>query len=157
MRSQNQIRESITNQIVEHLQAGKVAPWRRPWSLDRNAGSPANVVSKKSYRGINPLLLQVASMRHGFQSRWWATFNQWKELGGIVKRRPDNVPPGEWGTNIVFWKPVRKAEKDSNGDEREETYFLLKTYTVFCIDQDEGDHLDHMRIGLCQLETAEVE
>ena len=157
MRSQNQIRESITNQIVDHLQAGKVAPWRHPWSLDRNAGSPANVVSKKSYRGINPLLLEVASMRHGFQSRWWATFNQWKELGGIVKRRPDHVPPGQWGTNIVFWRPVKKTEKDSNGDEREDTYFLLKTYCVFCIDQVEGDHLDHLRVGHGQLEPSEVE
>lgn len=157
MKSQSQIRESITNQIVEHLQGGKVAPWRRPWSLDRNAGSPANVVSKKSYRGINPLLLEIAAMRHGLQSKWWATFNQWKDLGGSVKRRPENVQPGEFGTTIVFWRPVTKKERDANGDEREETYFLLKTYTVFCIDQVEGDHLDHLRVGHGQLEPSEVE
>jgi hypothetical protein len=23
-------------------------------------------------------------MKHGFESKWWATFNQWKELGGSV-------------------------------------------------------------------------
>ena len=33
MPTQNQIRESITNQIVKHLQAGHLAPWRRPWAL----------------------------------------------------------------------------------------------------------------------------
>lgn len=157
MRTQNQIRESITNQIVKHLQAEKVAPWRRPWSLDRNAGAPTNVVSKKSYRGINPLLLEVAAMRHGLQSRWWATWNQWKELGGTVKRRPENVQPGQWGTTIVFWRPVTKTEKDSNGDEREETYFLLKTYTVFNVDQVDADHLDHLRVGHGQLEASEIE
>ena len=157
MKSQSQVREFITSQIVDHLQAGKVAPWRRPWSLDRNAGSPANVVSKKSYKGINPLLLEVAAMRHGLQSKWWATFNQWKDLGGSVKRRPENVQPGQWGTTIVFWRPVTKTEKDRNGDEREETYFLLKTYTVFNVDQVEGDHLDHLRVGHGQLEPSEVE
>ena len=45
----NEIRQSITNSIVEHLESGKVAPWRRPWTLDRNAGAPANIVSKRNY------------------------------------------------------------------------------------------------------------
>ena len=156
MKSQSQIREQITSQIVEHLKAGKLAPWRRPWSLDRNAGAPANVASKRSYRGINPLLLEVASMHHGFQSKWWATFNQWKEMGANVMRRPSHVPPGEWGTTIVFWKPVTKTEQDANGNEQEETYFLLKCFTVFCVDQVEGDHLDHLRVGHGQLESEEV-
>ncbi len=86
-------------------------------------------------------------MKHGFQSKWWATFNQWKEKGGSVMRRPDNVPRGQWGTTIVFWRPITKTEMDANGDEQEEKYFLLKTYTVFNIDQVEGDHLDHLRVG----------
>lgn len=159
MPTQNQIREQITNQIVEHLQAGRVAPWRRPWALDRNAGSPANIVSKKNYRGINPLLLEVTAMRFGFQSKWWATFNQWTELGGRVKRRPDNVQPGQWGTTIVFWRAVTKQETDVNGDEQEEKYFLLRTYTVFNVDQVEGDHLDHLRVGHVdgQLDASEIE
>ena len=96
MPTQSQIRESITNAIVEHLKAGNVAPWRRPWALDRNAGHPMNVVSKSGYRGINPLLLAVSSMKHGFQSRHWGTFRQWSDLGGRVMRRPHNVPRGKW-------------------------------------------------------------
>jgi antirestriction protein ArdC len=156
VRSQAQIREQITNRIVEHLKSGKTLPWRRPWSLDRNCGAPSNVVSKRSYRGINPLLLEVASMRHGFQSKWWATWNQWKKLGGNVMRRPADVPPGEWGTTIVFWRPVTKTEKDENGEERKETYYLLRCYTVFCIDQVQADHLDHLRVGHGQLEAEEV-
>ena len=32
----NEIRESITNSIVEHLESGKVAPWRRPWTFYLN-------------------------------------------------------------------------------------------------------------------------
>ena len=57
MASQQQVRETITNQIIAALEAGGVPPWRRPWRVGHNAGSPANVVSKKAYRGINPILL----------------------------------------------------------------------------------------------------
>jgi hypothetical protein len=51
----------------------------------------------------------MASARHGLNSKWWATFNQWKSLGGKVMRRPDNVPGGQWGTQIVFWSPITKT------------------------------------------------
>jgi antirestriction protein ArdC len=98
-------------------------------------------------------------MRHGFQGRWWATFNQWKELGGSVMRRPDNVPRGQWGTKIVYCRPVTRRQTDANGDEREEKFFLTRTYTVFCIDQVHGDHLDHLRVGHVdgKLGTEEIE
>jgi len=61
-------------------------------------------------------------------------------------RRPSHVPSGQWGTKIVFCKPVTKKQNDDH-DEQEETYFLLRTYTVFNIDQVEGDHLDYLRVG----------
>ena len=116
MPNQNEIREKITHTIIEALEKGGLAPWRQPWLNDQNAGFPTNVVSKKQYRGINPLLLQIAGMRHGFQSKYWATFKQWQELDGQVMRRPNNVPPGEWGTTIVFWKPIQVTEEDEDTD-----------------------------------------
>ena len=82
MPSQNEIRQRITSTIVEALKGGGLPPWRRPWAADPNAGFPVNVVSKKKYRGINPLLLAIAAMRHGLKGKWWGTYNQWKELGG---------------------------------------------------------------------------
>jgi len=146
MPSQNEIRERITNTIIEALTKGGLPPWRQPWLNDKNAGCPANIVSKKTYRGINPLLLQIAGMRHGFQSKWWATFKQWQELGGQVMRRPNDVPPGEWGTSIIFYKPLQIVEKDDDGKEKEKTIYMMRTYTVFCIDQVQGN-LDHLRVG----------
>ena len=129
----------------------------RPWAADPNAGFPCNVVSKKKYRGINPLLLQIAAMRHGLKSKWWATFNQWKELGGSVMKRPDNVPPGEWGTAIIFWsRPLKITEEKEDGDE-EKTIFMLRTYTVFNIDQVEGEHLDHLRVGHTVINTNPID
>jgi antirestriction protein ArdC len=57
MASQQQFRASITNQIVAAQESGNVPPWRRPWRLGPDAGFPANVVSKKAYRGFNSILL----------------------------------------------------------------------------------------------------
>ncbi len=148
MPSQNDIRQSITDQIIAALESGNVPPWRRPWRLGKNGGAHANVVSKRSYRGLNPILLDLASETHGFSSKWWATFNQWKGLGGRVMPRPSHVPPGKWGTQIVFWSPVTKKVENDQGDLEDDKLFVLRLYSVFNIDQVvEGTHLDNLRAG----------
>ena len=145
MPSQAEIREKISKQIVAALQAG-TPPWRKPWTNDKNAGFPANIVSKRRYSGINPLLLELAARKHGFQSKWWATYGQWQQLGGQVKKRPDDVPAGEWGSKIVFFRPVKKVRKDDDGREKKEQYLVLREYTVFNLDQVEDVGLDSYRV-----------
>jgi len=108
MPNQNDIRQQITDQIIAALESGSVPPWKRPWRLGKNAGAHANVVSRRNYKGLNPILLDLASEKHGFSSKWWGTFNQWRQLGGRVMPRPDHVPPGKFGTQIVFWSPTRR-------------------------------------------------
>ena len=66
MPSQTEIRQRITDQIIESLKSGKLPPWRKPWASDANAGFPTNVASKRRYSGVNPLLLQIAAEKHGF-------------------------------------------------------------------------------------------
>lgn len=63
-------------------------------------------------------------------------------MGGQVKRRPDHVPAGKWGTRIVFSSPVTKKKRSE--DEEDTKFFLLKSYTVFCLDQVDGP-FDHLR------------
>lgn len=151
------LRQTITATIVQALEAGGLPPWRQPWRSSRNSGSPVNVISKKNYSGVNPLLLQIAAQRHNLQSRHWGTFNQWKELGGSVMRRPADVAPGQWGTTIAFCRPVTKTETAPDGDETESKFWVLRSYTVFNIDQVEGSHLDHLRVGTDTLDESEVE
>jgi antirestriction protein ArdC len=147
MASQTEIRQAITERIIEALESGSLPPWRRPWLGSENSGLPTNVVSKRRYSGVNPILLQMAAMRHGFTSKFWATFKQWQDLDGRIKKRPDDVKPGQWGTNIVFFKPITKTEIDKDTGEEEEIKFgLLKTYCVFNVDQVEGEHLDEFRV-----------
>jgi antirestriction protein ArdC len=59
--------------------------------------------------------------------------------------RPSNVPPGRWGTQIVFWSPITKKVENDQGDLEDDKFFVLRLYTVFCVDQVEG--LDHLRAG----------
>lgn len=141
--NQDQIRHRITDQIVAALKSGGTAiPWRRPWSNLENTGMPANVVSRRCYSGINPLLLQMVAQGRGYASRYWATFNQWRSLGLCVKKRPDDVAPGQWGTRIVYCSPVTKVKKADDGHEKEERFFLLREYVVFNAEQVAGDGIE---------------
>ena len=142
MPSQNEIQSEITVRILEGLKSGTI-PWRKPWRSDPNSGSPANVISKRLYSGINPILLDLVAMSRGYSTRWWGTYQQWFSLGAQVKKRPSGVPPGRWGTSVVFWKQIKK--KTTEDGEQPETFPLLRYFTVFNLEQVEGGDLDHLR------------
>src|SRR5215467_8297383 len=114
--------EIITGKILEELEKG-VVPWRKPW----RTLPPANLVSKKPYRGINVFLLAL----QGYGSQYWLTFNQAKQLGGNVRR-------GEHGTKIVFWKFDSYESETADGETEERKSAVLRYYTVFNLEQTEG-------------------
>lgn len=114
--------EIITNQILAELERGNV-PWRKPWGML----PPANLVSKKPYRGINVFLLAL----QGYGSQFWLTFNQAKQLGGNVRR-------GQHGTKIVFWKCNHYETETADGETEERKSAFLRYYTVFNLEQTEG-------------------
>lgn len=143
MPSQIEIQQDITNRIIESLNQGTI-PWRKPWKEDPNCGAAANVVSKRAYSGINPLLLDLTAMSRVFQSRWWGTFDQWAAIGGQVQKRPSDVRSGDWGTRIVFYRRIER-KRIQNGEESTEVFPLLRTYTVFNLDQVDGECLNHLR------------
>jgi antirestriction protein ArdC len=115
--------EIVTESIIKQLESG-VAPWRKPWRTE----SPANLVSKKEYRGINIFLLAS----HGYGSRYWVTYRQAQALGGTVKK-------GQHGSRVVFWKidEYRKESKETGETENRKSV-LLRYYTVFNAEQCEG-------------------
>ena len=138
MSNPRQIREETTKKIIAALEKD-LLPWRKPWASN-NAGQHSNAHTKKSYRGVNPLLLQIHAALFGFASTWWATFNQWKAMGYSVNRRPDHVEAGQWGATLAVYIPVtKKAEEPVDDDEDEaETFWILKKFTVFNADQVSG-------------------
>jgi antirestriction protein ArdC len=114
--------EIITNQILAELERGEV-PWRKPW----HSLPPANLITKKPYRGINVFLLGFA----GYGSQFWLTFNQAKQLGG-------NVRKGEHGTKIIFWKCKTRETESADGEIEERKSAFLRYYTLFNLEQTEG-------------------
>jgi antirestriction protein ArdC len=113
----------VTESIIKQLESG-VAPWRKPWRTEM----PANLVSKKEYRGINIFLLACL----GYGSRYWLTYRQAQALGGSVRN-------GEHGSKVVFWK-IHEYRKENSETGETENYksILLRYYSVFNLEQCEG-------------------
>jgi antirestriction protein ArdC len=116
--------EEVTNSIIEQLEKGAI-PWQKPWVTDGSADK--NVLTQKPYQGINRLILGMSGMAHGFTVPVWASFKQWQQLGGSVRK-------GEKGTKIVFYTPAEKVNKDGE----KEAYAVLKAYWVFNASQVDG-------------------
>ncbi len=114
----------ITDRILAQLEAGAV-PWRKPWNGE--AGMPKNLVSGKEYRGVNVFLLHSL----GYDSPWFLTFKQAKNLGGQVRK-------GEKGCPVVFWKWPTQAEKEARAAEGKEAFPIVRYYTLFNVGQCDG-------------------
>ena len=121
---QAKIRKQVTDRILKALKAG-VAPWVRPWTA---TAGPTNRKTGTAYRGINIWILNLASMEQGWSNEW-VTFKQAKALGGSVRE-------GEKSTKIIFFNVIPK--KDANGKETDDTFMLMRFYSVFNVDQCEG-------------------
>jgi antirestriction protein ArdC len=121
-KSHSSVYDIVTERILMELESG-VVPWRKPW----RCLPPANLVSKKTYRGINFFLLSLA----GYGSQYWLTYRQTQALGG-------NVRKGKHGTKIVFWKFDKYETETADGEAEERKSAFLRYYTVFNLEQTEG-------------------
>lgn len=116
--------EIVSERILTHLEQG-VIPWRKPWMVAGNA--PRNLVSGKSYRGINIWLLSAL----GYESPHFLTFRQCKELGGTVKAGSKSCP-------IVYWSFTEKEVEDAaTGEKKIRRVGFLKYFSVFNLEQVE--------------------
>ena len=113
--------EQITERIITLLSQGTV-PWQKPWKA--RTGLPRNLVSGKSYRGINVFLLLAMS----YESPFWLTFRQALQLGG-------NIRKGEKSCPVVFWKQTTIEDKESGEPQK---IPLLRYYSVFNVAQCDG-------------------
>ena len=127
---QDQLFHEITEQVIEGIEAG-ADDWEMPWH--KSLGAPFNSQSGHIYSGINMLALWLAQDRKGYDSCQWATYNQWKELEGQVKK-------GEKGTRVL--RPVF-GDGDANQPKVDASNQLgglrgFRLYSVFNEGQTEG-------------------
>jgi len=110
----------VTNRIIEQLEQGRI-PWVKPWTGSLEGAF--NRKSKKAYSFMNQMLL-----KHEGE---YATFKQWQELGGTVRK-------GEKSEMVVFWKMLPIEDVDKDGKKVKKTIPFLRYYNVFHISQIEG-------------------
>jgi antirestriction protein ArdC len=128
----NQIYQIITNKIIEKLEQGTV-PWQKTWKTSL----PKNFVSDVAYKGINQILLGMQD----FESHYWLSFRQVKDLSGWVKK-------GEQSSMVVFWKPLVNNRHQELDEVSADVHFLLRYYNVFNIEQVElPDEIKSKRIS----------
>ena len=121
MTTKANVYEMITNRIIAELEKGNI-PWKRPWTGVRSGAY--NRITKKPYSIINQILLKYSGE--------YATFKQWSELGGHIKK-------GEKSEIVVFWKIYQKEEiNEETGEKEVRKIPVLKYYNVFHISQVEG-------------------
>ena len=121
--------ETITKTIIERLEAG-VRPWRQPWT-GGSVSRPLRVCGTP-YRGINVIWLWMAAQARGFASPTWMTYHQSQLLGGQVRK-------GERGTIAIFYKSYTKTVEDAaSGEAEHESRRVLKSFTVFNVNQIDG-------------------
>jgi len=117
----------VTSEIISQLEQG-IIPWQKPWN---DAGIPMNLLSKRSYRGINLWLL----LSLNYERNLFLTWDQIKSVGGSVLK-------GEHGHIVVFWKPLQKK---AEGDEvaKDKPVPMLRYYKVYTVSQcrDIPEHL----------------
>ncbi|MDW9645852.1 DUF1738 domain-containing protein [Sinorhizobium meliloti] len=119
--------QRITDTIIEQLEAG-TKPWIRPWRGNSRGSLVPRRATGEAYRGINVLMLWLASELAGYEEHTWMTYRQAQDLGGQVRK-------GEKGSLVVKYGTLTPKERKDD-DERAIPY--LKGYMVFNIEQIEN-------------------
>lgn len=112
--------EMVTERIINQLE-NNIIPWEVPWTGVKTGAY--NRVSKKPYSLLNQMLLQ--------HSGEYATFKQWSDLGGKIKR-------GAKAEIVVFWKIHPVEEEKEDGTKVIKQIPLFRYYNVFHISSVEG-------------------
>ena len=130
------VQEKLIEQI-EKIQETGDGKWEFPW---HKTSLPKNVTNNnRPYSGINSVMLMFKQDAMNYDMPLWAGFNQWKNLGGTVRK-------GEKGTLILIPTIVPK-KKDADGNEiRGSGGVFFKTGYVFNIDQIDGIDKEQFRV-----------
>lgn len=134
--------DMVTERIIEELEKGRIPwQWERPWTGVR-AGA-YNRISKKPYSLLNQLILG--------QDGEWATFKQWSELGGHIRK-------GEKSSFVTFWKMQETEVEKEDGTKEIKQIPLLRYYNVFHISQVDGVEpldIEKLNTDIKPIESAE--
>jgi len=109
-----EIIEQINADILQALEQG-VVPWRSPYKPQQSSNGHV-------YRGINRMILNLATHIKGYESPVWWTFKAARFRGATVRK-------GEKAMRIVYYGQQKSKQLDDDGNP---TWFpVFKYFNVF--------------------------
>lgn len=119
----------VTNRFIKAIkdaidEGKRTGNWRKPWQTPAMTQGPANLISKKSYRGVNRIMLSLSP----FESRFWLSAKQ-------VADRKGTILPGEKPWQVVFWQVIKNPRYDPSDPNSPKAFPILKAYEVYNLDQ----------------------
>jgi antirestriction protein ArdC len=128
------VQAEITDKIVAMMESGlSEGKWRAPWHAEGGFGDlPRNVITGKSYQGLNVIVLWGQAHAKGYESNVWGTYKQWESKGA-------NVRQGEKGTLAFYWNRVEKKDRTTGEYFHPPQYMLFASgFTLFNANQVDG-------------------
>jgi antirestriction protein ArdC/ankyrin repeat protein len=130
---------AVSTYLAKHAEAG-TAPWQRSYKPGQQA-LPQSLATGREYQGGNSLYLMTVARDNGYSDPRWATFDQIKAGGGVVRK-------GEKSTKIVWWDfskandkvPLTDREGNAVLDDKGQTVLhhqgpRFRLYSVFNVEQ----------------------
>lgn len=141
----------ITEKIIEQIESG-TPPWKAGWMRKHFNG-----FAKREYQGLNQLLLSWDMQVMEYISPVWFSFKQIQQLGGNIKKGAkssmvifnkkitaqnndkDEEKEGKKDDLEVFDESEQgKDKQEDRKDKKPKTFFLMRYYRVFNLDDVEG-------------------
>lgn len=125
------IKQTITDAIVELIENGAANGKLSLWDAATRFGLPVNYKTRRPYQGVNVPLLWMSAADRGLARNEWLTFKQAQELGATVKK-------GAKGVMAIYFNMVAK-KTDANGEEGEGGMFpMMKSFWLFNVADVDG-------------------
>lgn len=144
----------VTDRIIKLLENQKLT-WDKPWvSMSSDGQQAHNAFLKRTYSGINQILLSIKQVESGFPYSGWLTFKQINTLGGRVIK-------GQKSSAVFFYEllyfdkykkrynfnTVKNMSDDEKGKLKLKKRVILKYFNVFNIAQTTDLDLSFYKIG----------
>jgi antirestriction protein ArdC len=126
--SVQQLYQQVTDGIIRDIEIGNLPCWLKPWKSGRRGGIiPINAVTKRSYNGLNVLMLWHERQEKQYPLAEWLTYKQCQEAGGQV-RKGEKSTPGIYVNKQVIEK----------GTDEERLVPFMRQFFLFHVSQCDG-------------------
>ncbi|NJL51031.1 MAG: DUF1738 domain-containing protein [Hydrococcus sp. SU_1_0] len=114
---------TVTNKLLELIERG-IVPWHQSW---HNIGYQ-NLISKKPYSGINPILCQIDCLYYGYSSPYYIGKAQCSQKGWKIKQG-SKANWLRWGGSKIISEQI--TDEQGQTQEREKFIRSFKWLMVF--------------------------